>query len=56
MASFVYKIIMNSFYGVLGARGCRFAGSDLAGAITSFGQSIVDSEEKWLGCLRVKWS
>jgi hypothetical protein len=21
-----------------------------------FGQTIVDSEEKWLGCLRVKWS
>ena len=41
VASFVYKIIMNSFYGVLGARGCRFAGSDLAGAITSFGQRIV---------------
>jgi DNA polymerase-2 len=41
VASFVYKIIMNSFYGVLGARGCRFAGSQLAGAITSFGQKIL---------------
>jgi DNA polymerase-2 len=41
VASFVYKIIMNSFYGVLGAAGCRFAGSDLAGAITSFGQRIL---------------
>lgn len=41
VASFVYKIIMNSFYGVLGARSCRFAGSELAGAITSFGQRIV---------------
>jgi DNA polymerase-2 len=41
VASFVYKIILNSFYGVLGARGCRFAGSDLAGAVTSFGQQIV---------------
>jgi DNA polymerase-2 len=41
IASFVYKIIMNSFYGVLGARGCRFAGAELAGAITSFGQRIV---------------
>jgi DNA polymerase-2 len=41
VASFVYKIIMNSFYGVLGAGGCRFAGSDLAGAITSFGQRIL---------------
>ncbi len=41
VASFVYKIIMNSFYGVLGAAGCRFAGSQLAGAITSFGQHIL---------------
>jgi DNA polymerase-2 len=41
VASFVYKIIMNSFYGVLGAGSCRFAGSDLAGAITSFGQRIL---------------
>ena len=41
VASFVYKIIMNSFYGVLGAAGCRFAGSELAGAITSFGQHIL---------------
>ena len=41
VASFVYKIIMNSFYGVLGAGGCRFAGSELAGAITSFGQRIL---------------
>ena len=41
VASFVYKIIMNSFYGVLGAAGCRFAGSELAGAVTSFGQHIL---------------
>ena len=41
VASFVYKIIMNSFYGVLGATGCRFAGSELAGAVTSFGQHIL---------------
>jgi DNA polymerase-2 len=32
---------MNSFYGVLGAAGCRFAGSELAGAITSFGQHLL---------------
>jgi len=41
VASFVYKIIMNSFYGVLGAPSCRFAGSQLAGAVTSFGQHIL---------------
>jgi DNA polymerase-2 len=32
---------MNSFYGVLGTSGCRFAGSPLAGAITGFGQYIL---------------
>ncbi|MBU8913484.1 MAG: DNA polymerase II [Spirochaetales bacterium] len=41
VASFVYKIIMNSFYGVLGSSGCRFAGAPLAGAITGFGQYIL---------------
>ena len=32
---------MNSFYGVLGTPGCRFAASALAGAITSLGQHIL---------------
>jgi DNA polymerase-2 len=41
LASYVYKIIMNSFYGVLGTSGCRFAASELSGAITSFGQSLL---------------
>jgi len=41
VASFVYKIIMNSFYGVLGSSGCRFAGAPPAGAITGFGQYIL---------------
>ncbi len=40
-AAYVYKIIMNSFYGVLGARGCRFAASDIAGAITGFGHHFL---------------
>jgi DNA polymerase II len=40
-ASYAYKIVMNSFYGVLGTPGCRFAASALAGAITTFGQSIL---------------
>ncbi len=39
--AYVYKILMNSFYGVLGASGCRFAGSDLSGAITGFGKKIL---------------
>jgi DNA polymerase-2 len=41
IASYVYKIIMNSFYGVLGTSNCRFAGSALAGAVTSFGKHIL---------------
>jgi DNA polymerase II len=41
IASYVYKIIMNSFYGVLGAEGCRFAGAPLAGAVTSLGQLLL---------------
>jgi DNA polymerase-2 len=41
VASYVYKIVMNSFYGVLGSPGCRFAGTPLAGAITGFGQYIL---------------
>jgi len=41
LASYVYKIIMNSFYGVLGTSSCRFAASELAGAITSFGQHLL---------------
>ena len=40
-ASYAYKIIQNSFYGVLGTEGCRFASPRLAGAITSFGQFIL---------------
>ncbi len=40
-AAYAFKIVMNSFYGVLGTPGCRFAASELAGAITSFGQSIL---------------
>ncbi len=37
-AAFVYKILQNSFYGVLGAPGCRYARTELAAAITSFGK------------------
>lgn len=34
----VYKILMNSFYGVLGSSGCIYARRELAGAITGFGK------------------
>ncbi|HSV55550.1 MAG TPA: DNA polymerase domain-containing protein, partial [Magnetospirillaceae bacterium] len=44
-ASYVYKILMNSFYGVLGADGCRYADTELAGAVTSYGR-------KWLHWVR----
>jgi DNA polymerase-2 len=40
-AAYVYKILQNSFYGVLGASGCRYARAELAGAITSFGQRFL---------------
>jgi DNA polymerase-2 len=40
-AAHVYKILMNSFYGVLGTPTCRYARTELAGAITS-------TARKWL--------
>jgi DNA polymerase-2 len=41
VASHAIKILMNSFYGVLGASSCRFSRSELATAITSFGREIL---------------
>ena len=41
VASQAIKILMNSFYGVLGAHGCRFHDPALANAITSFGREIL---------------
>ncbi|MCY3773878.1 MAG: hypothetical protein OXG98_17865 [Gemmatimonadetes bacterium] len=43
LASFAYKIVMNSFYGVLASSSCRFSAPQLAGAITEFGHYIL----KW---------
>ncbi len=40
-AAYAYKIVMNSFYGVLGTDGCRFASSALASTITTLGQHIL---------------
>ena len=37
MKSHAIKILMNSFYGVLGTPACRFYDPRLANAITSFG-------------------
>ena len=41
VASHAYKIIMNSFYGVLATESCRFANDELAGAITELGHYIL---------------
>ena len=47
VAAYVYKILQNSFYGVLGASGCRYARSELAGAITSFGKQFLTTARDW---------
>ncbi len=41
VASQAIKILMNSFYGVLGTPACRFASPALANAITGFGREIL---------------
>ncbi len=46
-ASYVYKILMNSFYGVLGAEGCRYADTALAGAVTSYGRKWLHWARDW---------
>jgi DNA polymerase-2 len=46
-AAYVYKILMNSFYGVLGARACRYARTGLAGAITSFARAWLLASRDW---------
>lgn len=46
-ASYVYKILMNSFYGVLGSGDCRYARTELAGAITTFGRQYLEWARDW---------
>ena len=41
LASYAYKIVMNSFYGVLATGSCRFAEEQLAGAVTEFGHYVL---------------
>jgi len=41
LASYTYKITMNSFYGVLATGACRFASDALAGAITECGHYVL---------------
>ncbi|MDR3160327.1 MAG: DNA polymerase II [Spirochaetaceae bacterium] len=52
-ASYVYKILMNSFYGVLGTPACRYGRTELAGAITSFARKWLLRSRDWFeerGC------
>lgn len=41
VASYAIKILMNSFYGVLGTSACRFYNPKVANAITSFGRELL---------------
>jgi len=41
VASHAVKILMNSFYGVLGTPACRFGSPELANAITGFGRQLL---------------
>ncbi len=47
IASQVYKILMNSFYGVLGSGACRYGRTELAGAITSFARKWLLFSRDW---------
>jgi DNA polymerase-2 len=47
IAAQVYKILMNSFYGVLGTAACRYGISELAGAITSFARKWLLFSRDW---------
>ncbi|MGK0230767.1 MAG: DNA polymerase-2 [Gammaproteobacteria bacterium] len=42
------KIIMNSFYGVLGTTGCRFYSQQLASSITRRGHEIITKTRDWI--------
>lgn len=45
--SYAIKIIMNSFYGVLGSNLCRFYHPELASSITMRGQEILNTTRQW---------
>ena len=47
VASQAIKILMNSFYGVLGASGCRFYNPDIANAITGQGRHVLLWSKDW---------
>jgi DNA polymerase-2 len=43
----VLKILMNSLYGVLASDGCRYARSEIAGAVTGFGTWCLEAARDW---------
>ena len=47
IASQAIKILMNSFYGVLGTPACRFHNPQIANAITSFGKTFLLWSKRW---------
>ena len=47
IAAQVYKILMNSFYGVLGTGACRYGRTELAGSITSFARKWLLFSRNW---------
>ena len=48
IASNAIKVLMNSFYGVLGTSACRFSHPLLANAITSFGKHFLLWAKDWM--------
>src|SRR6202035_4791196 len=47
VASNAIKILMNSFYGVLGTSACRFYNPALANSITGAGREILLWSKRW---------
>ncbi len=47
VAAYVYKILQNSYYGVLGTGSCRYGRTELAGAITSFARRWLHKTRDW---------
>ena len=41
LGSFIYKILMNSFFGVLGTPGCRFAQGPLVSSVSQSGHYLL---------------
>ena len=51
VASQAIKILMNSFYGVLGTPACRFYNPDIANAITGQGRYLLQWSKDWFAAL-----